>query len=132
VDGCKPLAVGHHRLLLHVFLQRGEAVQLDPIKHTLKAPGNKRLKLKHDELLSMFGFKFNLRPYYVVVCNDGHVAPFYENPLVGGDKNSMLGACAFAHNGEHVRGRGLHSSTFRLNVSTFCVIRRVHDFPPVY
>ena len=27
---------------------------------------------------------------------------------------------------------GLHSSTFRLNVSTFCGIRRVHDFPPVY
>ena len=29
-------------------------------------------------------------------------------------------------------GRGLHSSTFRLNVSTFCGIRWVHDFPPVY
>ena len=29
-------------------------------------------------------------------------------------------------------GRGLHSSTFRLNVSTFSGIRWVHDFPPVY
>ena len=29
-------------------------------------------------------------------------------------------------------GRGLHSSTFRLNVSTFCGIRWVHDFPPDY
>jgi hypothetical protein len=29
-------------------------------------------------------------------------------------------------------GRGIHSSSFRLNVSTFCGIRRVHDFPPVY
>jgi hypothetical protein len=29
-------------------------------------------------------------------------------------------------------GRGLHSSTFRLNVSTFCGVRWVHDFPPVY
>jgi len=28
--------------------------------------------------------------------------------------------------------RGLHSSTFRLNVSTLCGIRRVHDFPAVY
>jgi len=27
--------------------------------------------------------------------------------------------------------RGLHSSTFRLNVSTFCGIRWVHDYPPV-
>jgi len=29
-------------------------------------------------------------------------------------------------------GRGLHSSTFRLNVSTFCWIRWVHDICPVY
>ena len=29
-------------------------------------------------------------------------------------------------------GRGLHSSTIRLNASTFCGIRWVHDFPPVY
>ena len=29
-------------------------------------------------------------------------------------------------------GRGLHSSTFRLNVSTFCGIRWVHNYPPVY
>jgi len=28
--------------------------------------------------------------------------------------------------------RGLHSSTFRLNVSTFCGIRWVSDFPLVY
>jgi hypothetical protein len=29
-------------------------------------------------------------------------------------------------------GRSLHSYTFRLNVSTFCGIRWVHDFLPVY
>jgi hypothetical protein len=29
-------------------------------------------------------------------------------------------------------GRGLHSSTFRLNTSTFCGIRWVHEIPPVY
>ena len=29
-------------------------------------------------------------------------------------------------------GRGLHSSTFRLNVSTFCGTRWAHEFPPVY
>jgi hypothetical protein len=28
--------------------------------------------------------------------------------------------------------RGSHSSTSRLNVRTFCWIRWVHDFPPVY
>jgi len=30
------------------------------------------------------------------------------------------------------RGRGLHSSTFWLNISTFCEIRWVHISPPVY
>jgi len=30
------------------------------------------------------------------------------------------------------RHRGLHSSTFRLNVNTFCWLRWVHDSPPVY
>ena len=36
-------------------------MQADPIKPTLKAPGTKRLRLKHDELLSRFAFKFKLR-----------------------------------------------------------------------
>jgi hypothetical protein len=39
----------------------GRAVQVDPIKPTLKAPGTKRLKLKDDRLLSSFAFKFELR-----------------------------------------------------------------------
>ena len=34
--------------------------------------------------------------------------------------------------GAVLTGRGLHSSTFRLNISTFCGIRWVPDFPPVY
>ena len=41
----------------------GRAVQVDPIKPTLKAPGSGRLKLKCDEPLSNFAFKFNLRRY---------------------------------------------------------------------
>ena len=36
-------------------------MQVDPIKPMLKAPGTKRLKLKHDEPLLNFAFKFNLR-----------------------------------------------------------------------
>jgi hypothetical protein len=42
---------------------QGEAVQVDPIRSTLKAPGPKHLKLKCDILLSNFAFKFNLRRY---------------------------------------------------------------------
>jgi hypothetical protein len=38
-------------------------VQVDPIKPTLKAPGTTRLKVKYDERLSNFAFKFNLRRY---------------------------------------------------------------------
>ena len=38
-------------------------MQVDPIKSTLKAPGTKRLKLKHDKPLSSFAFNFNLRCY---------------------------------------------------------------------
>jgi len=38
-------------------------VQVEPMKSKLKAPGTKRLKLKYDNLLSSFAFKFNLRLY---------------------------------------------------------------------
>jgi hypothetical protein len=41
----------------------GKAVEVDPIRPTLKAPGTKRLKQKNDGLLSSFAFKFNLRRY---------------------------------------------------------------------
>jgi hypothetical protein len=43
--------------------RQGGAVQVDPVKPTLKAPGSKRLKLKHDEPLSNFAFKISLRRY---------------------------------------------------------------------
>ena len=42
---------------------RGGAVQVYPIKPTLKAPETKRLKLNYDVTLSKFAFKFNSRRY---------------------------------------------------------------------
>ena len=36
-------------------------------KPTLKTPGTKRLKQKHDVLLSISGFKFNLRRYILAM-----------------------------------------------------------------
>jgi len=42
---------------------RGTAVQVDPIKPTLKAPGAKPLQLKYDEMLSKFAFEIDLRRY---------------------------------------------------------------------
>jgi hypothetical protein len=41
----------------------GRALQLDPIKPTLKAPGTKRSKLECNGLLSTFGFEFSLSRY---------------------------------------------------------------------
>jgi len=67
VDECKPrhagaaaapAAASHRR-----SHQPGKAVQVDPPKSTLKAPGTGRLTLKYDKLLSSFAFNFNLRRY---------------------------------------------------------------------
>ena len=41
---------------------RGGAVQVDPMRPTLKPPGTKRLKLKYDEILLQFCFQFQLAP----------------------------------------------------------------------
>jgi len=41
----------------------GKAVRVLPIKPRLKAPGTKRLKMKHDRLLSNLAFNFNWRRY---------------------------------------------------------------------
>ena len=42
-------------------------MQVDPIKPTLKPPGTKLLKLKHEKLVSSFGNNFHLRRYIVVI-----------------------------------------------------------------
>ena len=65
-------------------------MQVGPIKPTLKPPGTKCLKLKCDVLLSTSAFK--LRRY---------TAPPTPDAVY------------------NVEGRGLHSSTFHLNLSRF-------------
>jgi hypothetical protein len=61
------------------------------VKPTLKAPGSKLLKVLHKKLLSNFGFKFDL-------CR-------YSSELL--------------HPPAERLGRGLHSSTFQINLSRF-------------
>jgi hypothetical protein len=66
VSECEALPHGRRVRRLgekRVRRRKGRAVQVDPIKPTLKAPGTKRLNLQYDELLSIFAFKFNLRRY---------------------------------------------------------------------
>ena len=61
----------------------GEAVQVDPIKPTLKAPGIKLLNLNYDRPLSNFAFKFNLRRYSWVRARrwaGGHAWPSPSAP----------------------------------------------------
>ena len=59
-------AAGHVLVLLQdddVPPPHGGAVQVDPMRPTLKPPGAKRLILEYDELLANFAFKFNLHRY---------------------------------------------------------------------
>ena len=62
----------------HPRAHHGKAVQLDPIKPTLTAPKSKRLKLKHDELLSTYAFDFNLRRYTMAVPVVADVAEMFK------------------------------------------------------
>jgi len=68
VNECKPLLAGGGAGAAGL-VHPGRGVQVDPIKPTLKAPGTKRLKPEYDELLSMFGYNFNLRSYTLVILN---------------------------------------------------------------
>jgi hypothetical protein len=54
---------GYGYMMVWVPKQQGGAVQVDPVKPTLKARISERLKLRCDDLLSNFAFKFNLRRY---------------------------------------------------------------------
>ena len=53
---------------------RGRAVQVDPIKPALKAPGTKCFKLTRNKLFSAFAYKFNLRRYSVFLAAVAAVA----------------------------------------------------------
>jgi hypothetical protein len=103
-------------------------VQVEPIKPTLKAPGTNLVTLNHDEPLSTFAFDFNLRRYSMGpgVEQDAAYAAA-PSPASPTPTRAMTDSAVTVN-----VGRGLHSSTFRLNVSTFCWISWVHNFPPVY
>jgi len=69
-------------LQLGVRHHLGKAVQVDPTKPTLKAPGTKRLNLHYDKPLSTFPFKFNWRHH--IWGTAGYIAVLkYLSPVVG-------------------------------------------------
>ena len=84
-------------------------MQVDPINLTLKPPITIRLKLKYIGLLSNVAFEFILRRY---------VTAFSDN--FGGACSSCS---ADMKCGPNNGGRGLHSSTFQLNLSALYGIR---------
>ena len=89
---------------------------MDPIKPKLKPPGNKRLKLNCDVLLSTYAFKFNLRRYNktllpaLVNCTD---AATPEVRWCKFESNPMLKA--------RLRGAALKTK-IRLTAFKFCFI----------
>jgi len=58
---------------------RGRAVQVDPVKPTVKAPGTKRLQVEYDELLSSLAFKFKWRRYNAAARFGGKLDVFVSN-----------------------------------------------------
>ena len=109
MDVCKPLVGGFGDGARGA---RGRAVQVDPTKPTLKAPGYERLKLEHGKLLSIFAFNFNLRRYSEAGCA---FLRNYTPSILSTLTRTLVESGALS-----VLGRVLHSSTFRLNLSTFC------------
>jgi len=61
------LRQAHLQARARAAAQQGRALQVDPIKPALKAPGTKHFKQEHDEQLSNFALNFNLRRYNKVV-----------------------------------------------------------------
>jgi len=106
----------------------GRALQVDPIKPPLKPPGTKRLILKYDELVSSYAFNVSLRRYntdllrVAVAC----CAPrgwILATESLRSEKMTMSFRRVFGAPGlfaVRVLGRGLHSSSFPLNLSLPC------------
>jgi len=89
--------------LFRILLAYCSLVGCCNFKPALKAPGFKHCETKISSTAHQFCFQFLLAPVRAGYRDDGQ-APRVE------------------------QGRGLHSSTLRLNVSTFGALRWVHDF----
>ena len=74
---------------------RGRLTLSNPI---LKAPGTKRLKLKHDKLLSSFAFKFNLRRYTMLAAANAAAAAEAAHAGAHPDTLSRFKSASAAHN----------------------------------
>jgi len=111
--------------------QLSRAVQVDPIKPTLKAPGTKHLKLQYYELLSSVASKINLRLYHsdirrLIDLKNSTESAFEELSKYTAAKRAAHKTKKLAQREEAV-GRGLHSFSSQLNLSDFCGIGGAHS-----
>jgi len=121
----------------------GRAVQVDPMKPKLTPPGTKRMKLKCGYAAFNVCFHIQLAPLHLGRACDVQAHPRQRVRVPGAARREQertrpnpLGAGA-----EAVRppldcrpsGRGLHTSTFRLNLPTSsCLIDRGESLHPTY
>jgi len=89
------------------------------MKPELKAPGTNLFTPQHDKPLSNFAFNFNLRRYNLRAPRRPPVSPNHPGAVGVSLRQPGVVHPELRH---HVRGRGLHSSSFRLNVCAFCGI----------
>jgi hypothetical protein len=101
-------------------------MQVDPIKHTLNAPGTTRLKVKCDELVSSFAFKFKLRRYTEAAKMASTVARESKERAQQVEANRQRLARTAAEAGPG------HSSPFQLNrsISVYRFPRRALTLRP--
>ena len=90
--------------------RHGRAVQVDPIKPTLKAPGTKRLKLNVDEPLSSFALNVNLRRYSSAASYAAGHREVFKGSLAMGFCDVVDAPCAYLTAGlSHLLPHGAHS-----------------------
>jgi hypothetical protein len=73
----------------------GRVVQVDPLRPKLKPPGTKRLKLEYEGLLSIFGFKFNLRRYHPAAAAPACCSSRTVRPTAGATAWLAAACCWF-------------------------------------
>jgi len=78
----------------------------------MKAPGTKRLKPKHEELPSNFGFKFSLRRYSLDAAPDGSMCARCGQGLTPDHFSAQLEPCLTHKNTLH----SLNSPSHPLNM----------------
>jgi hypothetical protein len=87
------------------------------MKFVLKVPGTMGLKPHYDTLLSTVAFKFTLRRYS---AEDFVAQMSFAEELRVTAMGEMELAAVEIQNLYELIGRGLHSSSFRVNVSALC------------